>query len=347
MEVEVRRTTILALAVLAATLPAVPAASANVKLAGGTTTLKLDEGTAAALSSNGITIAPLGPAKVRGGGVGFPITGGSIDPATAAGRIDHAGGLALRAGKRRVALSSFRVHVGSKRAILTAKAGKTRLTALSLSLANARVTRTGFGTTVSRVRAVLSGQAAKALNAAFSTTLFARGLAIGTVRVRAVPAQVELTGGSTTLALDPGAAQALESLGVEATPAAPGKAAEGGLSFPITGGKLNAKTFAGRIDHSGGIKLAKGSTTVELTRFAINVDSDPDLTALLGGERTSILNLDLSQLEARVKGRRITLAGVRASLTAGAATALNGAFGTTAFTEGLVLGEATVSARAR
>jgi hypothetical protein len=86
---------------------------------------------------------------------------------------------------------------------------------------------------------------------------------------------------------------------------------------------------------------------VDLTSFTIDVDSDPDLTARVGGQRVSILNLDLSQLEARVNGRRIRLSGVGASLTATAAQALNEAFSTDAFEEGLVLGTATVAARAR
>jgi hypothetical protein len=337
----------MALVALAALAVAAPAAGAKVKLAGGATTLKLYEQTAQVLTSNGVTVSPVRPAKVRGGGVAFPISGGSIDPASAAGRIGHRGGLTLRAGGRRVTLRSFRVHVGSKRAILTARAGKARLTALSLSLAKARVRRDGLATTVTRVRATLTGQAAKALNAAFATNLFAKGLPIGSVSVRAVPAQVELAGGATTLELDPGAAQALTSLGIAAAPIAPGRATDDGLAFPITGGKVDAKTFAGAIRHSGGIRLTKGSTSVDLAEFAIEVDQDPDLTALLGGERASILSLDLSKLEAAVKGRRITLSGVGAALTAGAAQALNGAFSTSAFTEGLVLGQATVAARAR
>ena len=86
---------------------------------------------------------------------------------------------------------------------------------------------------------------------------------------------------------------------------------------------------------------------MELTSFTINVDSDPDLTALAGGQRLSILNLDLAQLDAQVSGRRITLSGVKASLTATAAGALNQVFSTGAFTEGLVIGTATVAARAR
>ena len=93
-----RRTSILALAAIAAALLVVaPAASAKVKLAGGSTTLKLAKGTASALAANGVSVAPIGPAKAQGGGVAFPITGGSIDPASAAGRIDHSGGLALKA----------------------------------------------------------------------------------------------------------------------------------------------------------------------------------------------------------------------------------------------------------
>ena len=223
--------------------------------------------------------------RLKGGGVAFPITGGSIDPASAAGRIDHSGGLALKAGGTRVALKSFRVHVGAKRAILTAKVGGGRLTVLSLSLKNAKVVRKGLGTTVKGVQAVLSGQAAKALNAAFDTSLFAKGLPIGSVTVKALPAEVEFAGGATTLALDPGAASALASLGIEAAPVDPATAGDDGLSFPITGGKANAKTFAGSIRHSGGIRLSRGATAVELTSFTINVDSEPDLTALAGGQR--------------------------------------------------------------
>lgn len=343
-----RRTFCLAAALAAVTmLLAVPAAGAEVKLAGGATTLKLAPATAQALAQNGVSVTPLNPARVRGGGVAFPITGGSIDPARARGRIDHSGGLALTAGGTRVALRSFRVHVGARRAILTARAGGGRLTVLSLSLARAKVTRKGLGTTVRGVRAVLSGQAAKALNAAFDTGLFQRGLPIGAVTVRARPAQAQLAGGATTLALDQGAAQALQSLNIQAAPIDPASAGDAGLSFPITGGKANARTFAGSIRHSGGIRLSRGDTVVDLTAFTIRVDSGPDLTGRVGDGRVSILNLDLSQLEASVRGRRIELSGVRATLTAAAAQALNQAFSTNAFEEGLLIGTASVEARAR
>ena len=343
-----RRTSILALAVIVAALVvAVPTASAKVKLAGGSTTLTVAKGTAGALASNGVSLRPIGPATASGRAVSFPITGGLIDPASAAGRISHSGGLALSAGRTRVALRNFRVHVGSRRAILTAAVGNGRLTTLSLSLRRARVIRRGLNTTVTRVGAVLTSDAAKALNSAFRTSLFARGLPIGSVTVRARPAEVEFARGATRLALDPGAVSALNSLNIQAAPVRPATAGGGGLSFPIAGGKANARTFAGAIRHRGGIRLSRGSTVVNLTSFTIKVDAQPDLTALLGGSRASILSLDLSELVARVRGRRVTLSNVEASLTAGAAQALNQAFSTDAFKEGFVLGTANVAAVAR
>ena len=341
-----RRTMALVAMLAALGLVAAPTAgAAKAKLGGGTTTLKLKPAIADALTGAGVSVAPVKPAKAGKGGIAFPITGGKVDPASGAGRIDHSGGLTFAAGGKKVKLTSFRVHVGAKGALLTAKAGKARIPALRLSLANAKLKRTALGLKVTGVQAALTATAAGALNATFGVSLFSGGLVIGGVSVDARTARIALRGGATTLALDPGAASALQSLGVTAAPVDPATAGEGGIAFPITGGKLNGKTFAGSITHSGGLALSAGSTRVELTDFTINVDGDPDLTALVGGTRVSILTLDLSGLTTAVKGRQLTIGGVKASLTAAAAGALNDAFHVTAFTEGLVLGTATVSAR--
>jgi hypothetical protein len=149
--------------------------------------------------------------------------------------------------------------------------------------------------------------------------------------------------GATTLKLDAGTASALTSLGITVGPVKPAKASSKGVAFPITGGSVNAKTLAGKIKHSGGLRFSKGSTVVELTDYTINIDKKPDLVATLGKSRVSILSLDLSKLKNKSSGKKIKLSGIKASLTAGAAAALNGAFGTTAFTEGLVLGTASVN----
>lgn len=151
--------------------------------------------------------------------------------------------------------------------------------------------------------------------------------------------------GATTLKLDPGTAAALTGLGVSVAPISPASGVDGGVKFPITGGKANAKTLAGKINHSGGLKLSAGMTEVDLTNFTIVIGKKPNLVATVGTARVSILTLDLSKLKKKSKGRNLKLSGVKAELTQDAADALNGAFGVTAFTKGLVLGTATVEAR--
>ena len=173
--------------------------------------------------------------------------------------------------------------------------------------------------------------------------LLALAPAAGAAKTKAVKLAPK---GATTLALSDGAASALQSLGIAAAPLKPARAGDDGLRFPITAGKLEAKTYAGQIKHVGGISLTRGETRVELRNFVINVDSAPDLTARVGSSRVSILDLDLSDAEISRSGRRLAIAGVKATLTKAAADALNAAFETDAFAEGLELGTATVSGRA-
>src|SRR5689334_19806306 len=92
-----------------------------------------------------------------------------------------------------------------------------------------------------------------------------------------------LHGGATTLALSSTAAGALQSLGIAAAPISPASATKSGaLKFPITGGRVDSKTAAGTIRHSGGIRLSKGATKVALRSFTIRIDKHPDLTARVG-----------------------------------------------------------------
>jgi hypothetical protein len=314
-----------AVALLLAFAPA--ASAARVDLAGGDTNVRLDRGTLRAAGGAGIALAPTGAAEATGRRVRFPITGGRLDPATGAGRVDHRGGLRFSRNGRSVKLTRFRIQGR----YLSALAGGDRVRILRLRAGDARVRRTATTTTVSGVRLELTRTAARALNAALGTHLFARGIVLGTARVHA------------TLAVDPGAASALASQGIVSGLIAPASAnSDGSLAFPITRGRVDAATFAGLIRHSGGLSLTKGSTRVELTRFDIGIDGSPQLTALVGGSRVPILNLDLSGLTQAVDGLDVTLGNVRATLTAQAAAALNQAFGTTAFSDGLLLGVATV-----
>ena len=152
------------------------------------------------------------------------------------------------------------------------------------------------------------------------------------------------------MALDPGAADALESLGVSVSPVRPASAGKEGIGFPITFGLVSSDTLEGQVRHVGGLKLSAGDTKVYLTRFFIDLDDTPTLSGIVGvgqksGDRAELFTLDLTGLKVEPGTRSIALSGVTLKLTAGAAAALNGAFGTTAFTEGLVVGTATVRAR--
>jgi hypothetical protein len=152
--------------------------------------------------------------------------------------------------------------------------------------------------------------------------------------------------GATTLALAPAAGDALTGLGVTLAPIAPARALPSGeLAFPITNSLRNALR-TGVIRHSGGISLTAGSTTVNLEDFVI----DPVrrvLTARVGDARLPILSLDFSEARIRFNCRRLTVGPVGGSLTAGAAGALNAAFGLAPGTvpAGLKLGDATVRYR--
>jgi hypothetical protein len=157
---------------------------------------------------------------------------------------------------------------------------------------------------------------------------------------------LKLSRGATTLTLDQGAVDALTSLGIAPAPLKPAKADGADLRFPITNGRVDAKTLAGKIRHTGGLSLTKGGTRVELRNFIIDTKKAV-LTARVGDARLAILDLDLSDVAVAKKGKRLTVSGVSATLTKGAADALNGAFGTTAFAKGLAIGTAVVRTRAR
>jgi hypothetical protein len=202
-----------------------------------------------------------------------------------------------------------------------------------------------------RARTLAAGIAAAAV-AALALTLVPGAQATNVKSPpKAPPAtDVLLYRGATTVALDPGAAGALQSLGVSVAPTGSAYASKAGISFPITLGVVDGADLTGQIRHSGGLVFAKGSTKVYLSRFFIDIDATPSLSGRVGtafgtGDRADLFDLDLSGLRVVAGKHRIALSGVTLKLTAGAAAALNGAFGTSAFTEGLVIGTATVRAR--
>ncbi|MBJ7329788.1 MAG: hypothetical protein JHC95_07825 [Solirubrobacteraceae bacterium] len=342
----VRRAALGAAIILCTAAPGAHAQSdTSAAVASGQTMLKLDAGTAKVLAANDIAVRLVSPAKSAKSGLTFPVAakGSSLDPKTYAGTLNHTGGLRFQAGGKTLSLTRFRVKVGSSSSLSAVVNGGSRATIISLSTTKAKITRSGINTGARGIVARLSSTGAKALNAYFGVSLFTRGLTLGTVRSEARFGEIVFAGGETKLALDASTLTALGGLGVSPGIIAPATLAATTASFPITGGKVNAKTLAGSIRHSGGISLTAGATRVALTDFDIQLPKL--LVKVNGGEPAPAIDLDAASAKVTVSGRNVTVDGVVAKLNAAGAGALSSAFGTTVPT--VPLGVATVQGIAR
>jgi len=174
---------------------------------------------------------------------------------------------------------------------------------------------------------------------------------------QAQAAKVNLDGMRTTLTTDPGTTSALFGAGIIPLPMAPSSITPTSdaarYAFPITGGRVDAKTLAGRITHSGGILLAQrdgmGWKALSLGKFTIHITGAPYLSAVVnGGDRLAIADLDLgdAQIKKYTKGGRayVSIKNVGVTLNATAMGAVNATFGT-ALPDNVKLGTANVLAR--
>jgi hypothetical protein len=157
----------------------------TIALSGGKTWLKIDKGTAAALSDAGVKVeatgAAIGP-LAKHPYFAFPIVGGKVDKDPLGGRIVHSGGLSFSADSESVVVKRFVIDLD--RGVLTAKVAGTGQRIALLKLDAPEGVKVGAGRIVLRgVDAKLTAQAAKALNEALDTDLFEGGLLIGEATV--------------------------------------------------------------------------------------------------------------------------------------------------------------------
>lgn len=343
-------------------------------LTGIGTTLTLNASTAAALTSLGVKVAPAGSATVSGTAVNFPITSGYVEihsdkhhqPGYIEGSIEHYGsGLTLTAGTTTVTISDFVVDPGNSSLYASVNGVPDKAPLLQLDGRKVSVSKDGSGDVVlNGTVANLTTGAATALNSAFGTQAIKGGTPLGTVHLVAKGqantysgkvSEISRLSGSTSLDLNPTTAAALTSLGV--TPGVTGTATATGstVSFPITGGNAiihaNKHYAPGFVDgvvlHQGsGLTLTKGSTTVKLSNFTIDPGNSilfGDVNGTVPAANVPLLQLDGRPLQISVSGGQVHLDGTIANLTPTAATALNKAFGVTAFTAGMPLGTAHIT----
>ena len=157
---------------------------------------------------------------------------------------------------------------------------------------------------------------------------------------------VQLEGGSTTLTVDKGTLGVLVDNKVSVKPIRGASAKGRSFTFPITGGKVNSKTVAGTISHSGGLQFAAGGKKLGVQDFVIDTKRGV-LTARVSGTKTrvSLLKLDLSGAHISRGSSKIVVSNVKATLTGEAAAALNKTFGVKLFKRGLTIGVAKVTAK--
>jgi hypothetical protein len=341
-------------------------------LSGVGTSVKLDGGTAAALSSLGVAIAPSGSATFDAdtSTITFPITSGyaeihsnpAFKPGYILGSIDHAGsGFTLTAGSTKVELSDFVVDPGNS--VLYGTVGGTPMVPLlALDGTNVKVGTEDGNVVLDGTVAKLTDTAAGALNKAFNVDAIKAGTPLGVVHLVAkgsattynatsdkTTAISRLTGKSTSVTLDAGTAKALESLGVAVAPvgSATFDAKTATVSFPITGGfaaihsdrSYKPGYIAGTVIHqASGLKFSKGDKSIEVTDFVVD-PGNSILTASAGGTSgIPLLDLDGNAVKVGSSGNDVTLDGTVAKLTQTGADALNATFGVSAFTAGTPLG---------
>jgi hypothetical protein len=157
---------------------------------------------------------------------------------------------------------------------------------------------------------------------------------------------VHLDGGRTSLTVDRGTLKVLTDNDVSVTPVRGASAKGRTFTFPITGGAVDAKTLAGKIEHSGGLQFAAGGKKLTVVEFVIDTKKSV-LTARVAGTKTRVplLELDLGKAHITRGDGQVVVSNVRASLTGEAASALNKTFGVKLFKKGLAVGTAKVTAR--
>ena len=342
-------------------------------LSGVGTSVKIDAGTADALKSLGVALAPIGNATFEASTstITFPITSGyaeihsdrSVEPGYIQGSIAHEdSGFSLSAGSTKVELSDFVVDPGNSMLYGTV-GGTPEVPLLLLDGTNVKVGTDGSGNVVLEgTVAKLTDTAAGALNKAFNVNAIKPGLPLGVVRLvaKGTPSQYNaaaddtarisrLDGKTTSVTLDAGTARALQSLGVAVTPVGSARfdSATSTVSFPITGGfaaihsDLGYKPgyIAGHVLHeASGLKFTKGSRSIEVTDFVVDPGNSV-LTASSGGKSgIPLLFLDGTNVKVSMEGSDVVLQGTVAKLTGTGAAALNSTFGVSDFKEGLPLG---------
>jgi hypothetical protein len=149
-------------------------------------------------------------------------------------------------------------------------------------------------------------------------------------------------GRSTTVVLYPSFAAALKKDAITVGPVTPATVTKTVLVLPINGGQITVATFAGTLNHSGGLAFCHHSKSVMFTNFIMNTHTKL-FTATARGRSLPIFDLNLASLRhAREPHRTIVATNIGLTVTPRGASALNRGLGVTIFKARQAFGVATL-----
>ena len=323
-----RRRVVLALALGAVTMLLVAPSAGAATFGGGKVKLSFGKSFAKALKATKTRVRGTGGTVTKGRTATFTIrsgTGTLASPYSAT--LDLGGTLDFKRGKRTKRFKSLdEVVSGSKGRF---KSGKS--TIFSEATKGKVAAESGFtGLDARKVRIKLTRSGARALNRKLRTKRFKRNMTAGTLRFDADRSVTFQAGGNTRIAIDNGTAVKLGGCGVSLTAEAPATRTTAPTSqttpnvkfnFPVSGGVLTAKGLEGAIQHSGGIRLTKGSKTSTLTEVELALaQSGSSFSAIASDASNQRITVGALNRTGQTVQRQYTATGTSLTFTGGALT---------------------------
>jgi len=333
-----RRLALLSCLCLLASLCLTPLARADYDpLGSGATKLTLDKGFLALLKQNGVKLSVTAPAKLKGGVVSFPVSGGKFDPVAAKGFVEHGGALVFSAAGKSVPIKSPQLKTTSRHSPFTAKVGGSQLKLATAK--NLSVTRQGFADQVTVSSLALSAKLATRLGKKLGLRdTFKAGLPLGKSATRADPVTISLLGRNrVSLTLDPGFQAKLNSLFVAVNPIFPAEH-PGPFTLQIFGGTIAPDASGGRVETQGSLEFiqlgggqifwAEGALDLTGAAFApeLNLLPSPPYGGKLGVQGVASLSLAGAARATDANAQTVTVEGAGLTLSAASAQQFNEVF---------------------
>jgi hypothetical protein len=327
----------LAVVVLAALAlaPPVPAGAAYEPVGGGNTRLAFDPVFLSLLARNGVKLSAVAPARLSGGTLTLPLSGGKLDPTTSNGTLRHEGALVFTGSGGRIPLKALQLKTTARRTPFTAKVGGSQLK-LGRSQPTV-VSRRGFDVGIVVRSLELSPKLATRLGKKLKLRgVLKAGQPLGQSLTEVRPQTVTLLAqGSASLVMDPAFEAKLRSLFVAVNPIFPAEH-PGAFTLPVGGGKLSPAGGEGIVRTEGaleflqlgggqlfwaesGLDLGAGSATAE-----VNAQPSPPHGGKVG--RIPFAALGAGAFKGDPKSRALTLGGAFLTLDPAMAATFNQLF---------------------